>query len=174
MSNGLNQMSPSEMRGLSDYAQTFAHNTQPSSGGVGRAKGPANFPLSQKGLETPQQLMSNVLLELKKQNVARVPIMRAGTANTTGITLDWSQVGLMDRIMIRNKGAASVWIAFDTSGPSVAPYTCDLSFELQANESLAIPLCQFFKIGCRTAAGNGVVHAIAFQSVAGNQGFSIT
>ena len=63
---------------------------------------------------------------------------------------------------------------FFINGPAVNAFTSDLSFEVLPLESVNIPLCQFYKIGCRCLPGkSGTIHAIAFPAVAGNLGGSI-
>jgi len=159
-------------QGLNDYREALRRRIAASSGGIDLASmGPSNFPVDAPSVAAT---LGDVLQELKLQNVARIPILRAAVVDTTGVTLDWSQIGLMDRFLFRNKGPQSVWIAFDVGGPAVDAFVSDLSFEVQANESISIPLCQFYKIGCRCAAGSGTVHAVAFQATAGDLQGSIS
>ena len=170
--NGLSSMNRREQRGIGDYREALHEAVEPSSGPL-RPIGPAAFPIATAQSATINQLLTDILSELKKQNVARTPLIRSVAVTPAGQTLDWSQIGLMDRFLLRNLGPKSVWIACDMTGPAVDAFTSDLSVEVQANESYSIPLCRFFKIGCRCAAGGtGTVHAVAFQATAGNLGGS--
>lgn len=157
------------MRGINDYDAALASRTSPANRGSG-PPGPANFPVT-----GPPTSATDLLQQLVNQNAARQPHLRAADVTSVGQTLDWSSLGLMDRILIRNKGGSSVWIAFDTEGQNVDAFTSDLSYELQAQESICIPGCQFYKIGCRCAAlGTGTVHAVAFLAAAGELHGSIS
>ena len=177
MGNGLSAMNPLDALGMGDYDEELPRRVQPSSGPMGKRQivGPSNFPITAQQGKTIADWLSEILQELKKQNVARIPLMRAGAVTgSTPVTLDWSQIGLMDRFLFRNKGPDSVWIAFDMNGSAVNSFTSDLSFEVMPLESINIPLCQFYKIGCKCLSGqSATVHSVAFQAVAGNLGWSI-
>jgi hypothetical protein len=169
---------------LNDYSTGFPKLVAPASGlvrppntpGSENPPGPANFPVVPAKPMSNTDLLHGILKQLTYQNIARMPHIRSSDVDANGQTLDWSMVGLMDTLMIRNKGPKSVWIAFDIDGPAVDNFSpSDLSWELLANESVNITLCQFYKIGLRCAASEtGSVHAIAFQAVAGDLGGSIS
>ena len=146
--------------------------------------GPANFPIQKGALSQPKtiegiakegnSILSRILEELVRQNSSSNPVIRSKLANTTGVTLDWSQFGLFDRIMMRNAGPNTVYFSFDLNGQNVDNFTSDLSFMLQANESANFSHCKFRKIGLKCAAGTATVNAVAFQTQAGNMNGSIS
>lgn len=175
-----------QARMLSDYTSgDLIRRVQPAQGPFGPMtgggnEGPTQSPVSTGKMDeqqSVQSLLMQLLRQVTYQNVARTPIIRSVTETGLGSTLDWSSIGMMDRLMIRNAGPQSVYFAFDVDGPSVDMSNGDLSFWLQANESVNISHCKFYKIGVRTIAGGGVlavVNAIAFQSVAGDQAGSLS
>lgn len=155
-------------RGLQDHDVSLPHRTTPAP--VRPPLGPANFPVT-----GPEATAVDLLKALVAQSQAKIPQIRSSDITAAGQTLDWSALGLMDRILIRNKGANSVWIAWDVNGEAVDAFTSDLSFELQAQEAISIPACQFYKIGCKCAAGQtGTVHAVAFLATTENLSGSIS
>ncbi len=166
--------------GVGDFVDPFLDSTRPATS-MPQPPGPADFPVvpapaDQTTLMQILDLLKRILAELIKQNIASDPVTRARSVNVSDSgTLDWSQRGTMDRLMIRNKGPNSVWFAFDMNGPAVDAFTSDLSFELQPQESVNLSHCKFEKIGLKCgSAGGAVVHAIGFQSVAGDQAASIS
>ncbi len=171
--------SPRPNGGIGDYtANKLVQHVAPNPGAL-EPHGPANFPIAltdEQGnpVETPIELLRQIRDELRGGNSASRPMMRAKDVTDVGQTMDWSTQGLMDRVMLRNKGTNSLWFSFDVDGALVDTFTSDLSFELQAQEAIAIPRCLFYKIGCKCASGeSATVHAIAFMSTAGNLGKSI-
>lgn len=159
--------------GLGDYPENFIDEVQPAP--VTIPIGPANFPVSTDPNATMTQLLQNILDELVRQNTAARPVIRSSLAGSTGATLNWDSVGVMDRLMMRNSGPQSVWFSFDRDGSSVQAFTSDESFELQANESVNLTHCIFSKIGLKCAGGGAAtVNSVAFQTVAGNQGAAIS
>lgn len=171
------------LRGLGDFVDEFVSGVAPATS-MPKPPGPADFPIATApvaGPATAEQwlarifdVMSRLLDETIKQSIPSRPQIRSAAATDAGATLSWTVDGVMDRLMIRNKGTDSVWFAFDQNGASVTAATSPLSFELQANESVNLALCRFNKIGLKCATGKtATVHAIAFQSIAGNQGAGI-
>lgn len=175
----LRRGAPARSRGVGDFDEPHITAIRPNDPKV-VPPGPADFPAQVppqpvNDLNDIGDLLKRILQELINQSIAAAPVIRAKAVTSAGQTLDWSSRGTMDRLMIRNKGTNSVWFAFDMNGPAVNAFTSDLSFELQANESVNLSLCSFQKIGVICASGQtGTVHAIAFQSVAGNQAASIS
>ncbi len=176
-------MRSKRMNGVGDFVEPFIESIRPATS-MPHPPGPADFPVQVLPTTPTTEIdlltailgvLRNILAELIKQNIAANPVTRAQNIDSTGETLNWTAVGIMDRLMIRNKGANSVWISFDINGPAVDAFTSDLSFELQANESINLTHCAFQKIGCKCAGGQtATVHAIAFQTVAGNQAGAIS
>jgi hypothetical protein len=143
-----------------DYTNPFAHTTSPASSLV-QPPGPSDTPIQKA---TPQPATLNDLLQQMRQNndpqraIFRGLVLGAGGNGT----LDWSMLGLMTRIVIRNKGPNSVFFAFDISGPQINTFTSDNSWELQANESFNGDTI-FYKIGLRCKAGEtAVINAAAW------------
>lgn len=163
------------MNGLGDYPEPFPTNIRPATS-MPQPPGPADFPITNPTTDpTETDLLERILEELIKQNTATKPVIRAIDVDSGGQTLDWSMVGIMDRLIIRNKGTSSLWFGFDKNGPAVPAFTSDECWELQAQESVNLTHCLFQKIGVICAAmGTATVHAIGFQSVAGNQAGSIS
>lgn len=162
--------------GMGDYKSWLADRLLPAEGFV-QPYGVADFPVNiTPDPATEKDLLSDIKDQLVAQKTSRQPLLRAIDVTTAGQTLDWSALGRMARIMIRNKGTSSVWIAFDQEGPSVVAATSDLSWELQANEALSIEQIDFQKIGCKCAAAGptGTVHAIAFPPNSGDFGGAVT
>lgn len=161
--------------GMGDYKSWLADRLLPAEGFI-EPYGVADFPVNiTPDPATPQDLLGDIKDQLVAQKTSRQPLLRALSVTSVGQTLDWSALGRMARIMIRNKGGSSAWIAFDQEGPSVVAATSDLSWELQAQEALSIELCDFQKIGCRcAAAGTATVHAIAFPPNSGDFGGAVT
>ena len=195
MAGGISKYNPNQPRrpnqprpldGLGRLGDTFnpyRTDIQPNPSAP-QPPGPANFPIS-KSVSTPtteldalKQLLDvnrQILRELKAQNNSGKVMIRAADVDDTGKTLDWSMVGLMDRFTARNMGPDSVWIGFDINGKSVDAFTSNMSYLLQAQESLSLPHCEFFKIGCLCQSGQtATIHVTAFKAVAGNLGLSIT
>ncbi len=169
--------------GMGDYTEPFIEGIRPATSAP-HPMGPADFPVQQGPLTPPTttdgwlsracSLLQRILDELIRQNTASRPVIRAVAVTAVGQTLDWTPVGVMDRLMIRNKGTNSLWYSYDKNGPAVNAFTSDESFELQANESVNLTHCIFQKIGVKCAGGQtATVHAQAFQSVAGNQAGTI-
>ncbi len=126
------------------------------------------------GKAAPAELLQAILNELKLQNSASKPIMRAASVTDVGKTLDWSAEGIMTRIVMRNKGPNSAWYSYDIKGPGVDAFTSNASFEIQAQESINLTATQFSMIGLRCAAGQtAVVHAQAWKSQSGTQSGSM-
>ncbi len=172
------------MRGMGDFAEPSISAIRPATS-MPRPSGPANFPVQLGPQALPNDtngllkaiygVLQAIRQEIVYQNTASKPAMRSTAVTDVGQTLTWQAVGIMDRLMIRNKGPDSCWYSYDTNGPNVNAFTSDLSFELQANESVNLTHCLFYKIGVRCAAGDtAVVHAQAFQSIAGNQAAAIS
>lgn len=161
-------------RGMGDYPEPFIEYVRPATS-MPMPPGPSDFPIEQGSVTpTTNDLLQRILDELVKMNIAARPVIRAKAADSTGETLDWSVLGIMDRLVIRNEGPNSVWFSFDKNGPAVQATTSDLSWELQAQESVNLDHCLFQKIGLLCAGGGtATVHAIGFQTVAGNQAASI-
>jgi hypothetical protein len=160
----------SGMPGMGDYAEALRYQIEPAEGAM-KPYGPANAPITDK---TPTTL-ADIKKQLEMQNNSSVPLIRGKVINDAGVTLDWSMIGQMDRITIRNRGSNSVWIAFDVGGPSVDAFTSDLSIEVQSQESWSFTNCAFFKIGCKCAAGQtSIVHAVAFQAIKGDLGATLS
>ncbi len=173
-----------EKNGIGDYPETFIEQVRPATS-MPLPPGPADFPIQQGAAAAPTTVMgwlekiyalgSRLLEEMIKQNTPSRPTIRATAVTAAGQTLTWEAVGVMDRLMIRNKGPNSCWYSYDQNGPSVTPSTGDGSFELQANESVNVTHCLYQKIGVICAAGQtATVHAQGFQSVAGNNGAAIS
>lgn len=146
--------------------------------GVPHPMGPSNFP--QKLPDAPStplselQQLRQLLANMMDKNSARVPLIRSGDVTSTGQTFDWSMMGDMERLMIRNKGTNSVWIAFEAEGTNVDNFTSDGSIEIQAQEAWSFTQCKFQKIGLRCSAGQtATVHAVAFQKAFGDFGGAI-
>lgn len=168
---------------LGDYAETFVDGIRPATSAP-LPMGPANFPAavappsnvtdSNGWLQAIYGMMARAVEELVRQNIASRPVIRSKVITDAGQTLDWSTRGTFDRLLMRNKGPNSAWFAFNMNGPAVNPTTCDLSFELQANESVNLTHCQFEKVGLKCSLGQtATISAIAFQTPAGNQAGTI-
>ncbi len=168
--NSRNKSGPAR---LGDFNEPFLTNIRPASS-IPLPKGPSDFPVQTTQPETQQQTLDSILQELKYQNIASSPVIRSKDVDSTGQTLDWTPIGIMDRLMMRNKGPNSLWFSFDKNGPAVVASTSDESFELQANESINLTHCRFQKVGVKCSGGTATVHAIGWQSVAGNQGAAIS
>lgn len=116
-----------------------------------------------------------ILEEMIRQGTAARPVIRAKDVTAAGQTLNWQSVGIMDRLMLKNNGADTVWFAFDMNGPAVNAFTSDLSFSLKADSTVNLSLSLFTKVGVKCAAGKtATVDAVAWQSVAGNQAAAIS
>ncbi len=150
-----------------------------------RPPGPANFPVAQppnvlpttplQALQQLGQKIDRLIEETVRQNIASRPVTRAKDVTAAGQTLNWQAVGIMDRLTLKNNGADTVWLAFDTNGPAVNAFTSDLSFSLKADSTLNLTHSLFTKVGVKCAAGKtATVDAIAWQSVAGNQAAAIS
>jgi hypothetical protein len=121
-------------------------------------------------LQQIKQLLANTL---QKQQ-AQTGIIRAALVTDAGHTFDWSMIGNMSRILLRNAGPDSVWIAFNEDGPNTPPTTGNGSIEVQAQEAWSIPNILFQKIGLRCATGDTAkVHSIAFKQSFGDFGGGI-
>lgn len=165
---------PKGMNGLADYRSLLSQRIQPAQG-FEMPFGPANYPVQTNAQASPTDLLNKIADQLIAQKSARQPLLRSINVTNAGQTLDWSTIGMMTRVMIRNKGASSAWIAFDQNGPSVDNFTSDNSWELQAQEALSIELCAFSKIGCRcTGAGTATIHAMAFPANSGDFGGAVS
>ncbi len=170
--------------GLRDYGTGFPKLVAPASGlvrppdspGSSNPPGPDNFPVVPAEKMNAVDLLGEILKQVTYQNIARMPHIRSIAVDATGETLDWSMIGLMDSIVIQNLGPDTVFISFDIDGTATDNFApSDLSVPLLANASINLTLCQFYKIGCRCAAGKtGLVFGIAFQAVAGNLGGGIS
>lgn len=162
------------VRGFGDFDEPFIDGVRPVPT-MPQPPGPANFPVNAAVPATNNDLLTQILAELVKQNTASRPVIRSAAIGASDqSTLDWTTVGIMDRLVMRNAGPDSVWFAFDTNGPAVNAFTSDQSFEILANESINLVNCQFRKIGIATSVGTGArVNAIGFQAQAGNQSNSI-
>lgn len=170
--------------GMGDFFEPFTDAVRPATSAP-HPMGPSDFPVALAPMSPPQTLMDwaakifGVLTQIKDQlvmqNTASRPVIRSRSVDGTGQTLDWTPVGIMDRLMIRNLGPDPCWFSFDMNGPAVNAFTGDQSFELQMNESVNLTHCQFQKIGvkCQGGGDTATVHAIGFHSVAGNQMDSI-
>ncbi len=172
------------MSGVGDFVDPFVEGVRPATS-MPLPPGPANFPMSQPPLEQPKTIegwlertcdwLSRIYTEIVRQNISARPVVRCKDVDNTGQTLDWTSVGIMDRITLKNDGPDEVWLAFDTSGPAVFADTSDLSFPLKADSTLNLTHSLFSKIGVRCAPGDtAVVNAIAWQTVAGNQNAAIS
>lgn len=161
------------MRGIGDYNPQLRDRINPANT-FPQPPGPSNFPIAGPMVKTTDQLLAEILDELKKQSTSRRPVVRSGLVDSVGITLDWSQVGSMDRIFMRNKGPDSAWYGWDVDGKTVDNYTSNQSTEIQAQESVCFSLCLFKRIGFRCATGkSATIHATAFQYAGGSHGNSI-
>lgn len=181
--------------GMGDFVDPFLRSIQPNPGALD-PKGPVNFPITDPTMNdeaiaslSGEDLMRAILrtlrqvrdetrgvrAELHAMNNPGVPVLRSADATDAGKSLDFSAAGQMDRFLARNKGANSIWIAFDIAGEAVDAFTSDLSYELQAQESICIPRCLFRQIGCKCAGGEtGTIHVVAFMATAGNLGLGIS
>lgn len=166
---------PNRLNGMGDYPEEFIDEVRPATSAP-QPPGPADFPITNPNTDpTTNELLARILNELIRQNTATRAVIRASNVDSVGQTLDWSMVGMMDRLIIRNKGTSSVWFSFDRNGPAVNSFTSNESWELQANESVNITLSLYQKVGLRCATGQtGTVHAMGWQSVAGNQAGAIS
>jgi hypothetical protein len=161
---------------LNDYSNPQLRRTLPSPD-MPLPPGPANFPIKHGqgggGGGGSDQTLQYILQQLIAQYTPTTPYIRAASIGTVAAngnaTLDWTAIGSMNRIAIRNIGPGNVWLSFDVAGPAVPAYTSDGSWQLQPNESLNLANVKFRQIGI---SGYGVVHAVAFQSPAGKQGGS--
>ena len=163
------------VRGFGDFDEPHIDAVRPVPN-MPRPPGPANFPLSENAPVSSNDLLKQILAELVKQNTASRPVIRSKSLGVSDNgTLDWTTVGIMDRLVMRNAGPDNVWFAFDTNGPAVNGFTSDQSFLILPNESINLVNCQFRKIGLITGPGTtgATVNAIAFQAQAGNQSNSI-
>jgi hypothetical protein len=89
----------------------------------------------------------------------RLPIFRAGLADSIGIFLSWAVVGLMGSLYIRNRGPDVVFMAFDAL-PAAATVG-DGRFGMQLNEAVNLDDVRFTVIGLLCAAAQtGTVEAI--------------
>lgn len=157
---------------MGDYQNPLAQRIPPATS-MPMPPGPAKFPTETQLVKTPAQLLADILRELKNQMMPTKGIFRSATV--TGArpqTLDWSAMGMMTRLVIRNAGPQSVWFNFDMDGLGVDNFNpSDQSWMLQAQESFNVTNELFMKIGLRCAVGanTAVVHARAWGTPAGKQ-----
>lgn len=163
------------MRGLGDYKNWLQDQISPSEGFI-KPYGPANFPTNTPASKPKDAIdgLEKIHAELVRQRTPTRPLIRSKLVDQNGITLDWTANGQMSRLMIRNKGPNSIWMAFDQKGASVDNFTSNNSVEVQANESWNVELCAFAYLGLKAGAGNtGTAHAIAFPSNSGMMAGSV-
>ncbi len=161
-----------KQRGVGDFDEDFRNGIRPATS-MPLPPGPADFPVAVAPKDTPGNLseiaalLRRILLEMIRQSTPARPVMRTTAVDDVGQTLDFSQRGIMDRLMMKNKGPNSVWYGYDFNGPAVKTSDCDLSWEIEVGETINLALCQYEKIGLRCATGEtAVVHAQGWQSVA--------
>ncbi len=173
-----------QRRGMGDFVDPFVEGTRPATS-VPLPHGPADFPMALPPATIPStmegkvdrliSLQERLLDETVRQSIAARPVIRCKDVTAAGQTLDWTAVGIMDRLTLWNDGPDTVWIAFDMSGPAVFAGTSDLSVPVKANGAISLTHNLFSKIGAKTAGGTtATVNAIGWQSVAGNQAAAIS
>lgn len=163
--------------GMGDFMQPFISAIRPATS-MPIPAGPADFPTQQipGPIETDSQKLDEIIRLLRicaeqliRQNSAANPVIRSVAATQTGGTMDWSQFGEFDRLMIINLGPDAVWLQFDQNGPAVLVGVSDNAFELTPNMSVNITHSVFDKIGLKCDIGKtATVQAIAWQTPAGN------
>jgi len=163
---GLIKQKPHGMGSLADY-QNWLMDQQQEARGFVQPFGITDAPI--KIDPEPPADLKDILKELMNQREPREPLLRAASVTSSGQQLDWSAHGTMTRLLIRNKGSNSAWMAFDVDGAQVVASTSDLSWELQAQEALSLELCIFQKVGLKCSGGQtATVHAIAFPATSGD------
>ncbi len=139
--------------------------------------GPANFPIVDKNAVSPAQYLAAILKELKLQNAPSKGLIRGAVVTTAAPkTLEWQAEGIMQRLVLRNKGPDSVFYAYDVKGESVdATEGSNASFEVQAQESVNLVLTQFSFIGLKVGSPGKTakVNAQAWKSQSGTQAGSV-
>jgi len=158
-------------QGLRDYGNPILQRVLPATS-MPMPPGPAAFPIQQaQDNKTTDDLLRDLIAELKNQFTPSPGIIRAGLCQVgRPLTLDWSAMGVMNRVAIQNAGPNTCWLAFDVNGGGVDGFTSDQSWQLLSLGSLNLTLIKFYKIGIIVTAGTALIHAIAFQSPAGKSG----
>jgi hypothetical protein len=87
------------------------------------------------------------------------PILKGLTATAVPAFIDFTLDGQIGWIMMINKGAESIWIAFDSLPAGVT--TGDGRFELQPTQRLIIGGTNIAAVGVRTAVGPADIDAMA-------------
>lgn len=90
---------------------------------------------------------------------AGVPILKGITATPIPDFVDFSADGQIGWVMMTNKGAESIWIAFDALPAGVT--TGDGRMELKPTQRVVIGGISIIAIGCRTAAGPADMDVVA-------------
>ena len=106
--------------------------------------------------------MSNIYLPIIKP-------ASLGIAATA--TIDFSAIGQMGAVTMRNAGAGEIFVSFDAVPPSAAVQ--DGVIRLQLNESFSVENMIFTTIGLRTGGTAAVIETTAWQRPggAGGSGF---
>jgi hypothetical protein len=182
---------PYDVRGLGDWmgGNGFSQGTPHAIAAPVRPAA-ADFPIvaakpGEVTAATNANQLQQILNELKRQNAATPAHIRSGWVTRTGITLDWSNVGVMSRVMMRlqwidlSTSPGNVYFAFDIDGTQVdvSGGVTNVAY-IQYNESYNFTNTKFKKIGLRMSTGInpafGIrVDAVAYQDAAGDQSLSI-
>lgn len=88
-----------------------------------------------------------------------VPILKGITATPIPDFVDFSADGQVGWVMMTNKGAESIWIAFDALPAGVT--TGDGRMELKPTQRVVIGGISIIAIGCRTADGPADMDVVA-------------
>ncbi len=158
--------------GMGDYVEPFVEGVRPATS-MPLPPGPANFPVNTQVPATTDDLLRAILKELIYQNIASRPVTRGQSISSAGGTLDWSTVGVMDRLMLKNNGPDNVYFSFNMNGQAVVANTSDLSILLKPDSTYCCTHTLFNKIGLKSV-GTSAVDAVGYQTVAGNQAAAIS
>jgi hypothetical protein len=90
-----------------------------------------------------------------------IPILKGMTATPIPDFIDFSADGQIGWIMMVNKGAESIWIAFDALPAGVT--TGDGRMELKPTQRIIIGGISIIAVGIRTAAGPADIDAVALS-----------
>lgn len=90
-----------------------------------------------------------------------VPILKGITVTPVPDFIDFSADGQIGWVMLINKGAESIWIAFDALPSGTT--TGDGRFEVKPTQRVIVSGVSIIAIGVRTAAGAADMDAMALN-----------
>jgi len=90
-----------------------------------------------------------------------IPILKGITVTPVPNFIDFSADGQIGWIMLINKGAESIWVAFDALPSGTT--TGDGRFEVKPTQRLIVSGISIIAVGVRTAAGPADMDAMALN-----------